>query len=104
MPGQKTAHLELLTLASAGTAAFDFFTCTWKAEKRMSPLASSPACPSVPAISSTEYHHHLLRLRIWSRVPPKVRIPRRPRPSALPYLSYWLVNSHLALPNRSRDP
>lgn len=53
MPGQKTTHLELLTLASAGTAAVDILTCTWKAEKRMSLLASSPACPSVPAISST---------------------------------------------------
>lgn len=53
MPGQKTTHLELLTLASAGTAPVDILTCTWKAEKRMSLLASSPACPSVPAISST---------------------------------------------------
>lgn len=29
----------------------------------------------------------------------KIRIPRRPRPSALPY---WLINSRLALPNQSR--
>lgn len=80
-------------LASAGAAVLDILTCTWKAEKHVPPSA----CP-LPAIILHHPPPPTMADKLESRAS-KVRIPRPPRPSALPY---WLVDSRLALPNQSR--
>lgn len=74
-------------LASAGTAPSGLLTCTWKAENTLLCCAHCPQTPPPPSTTAED---------LESRAS-KVRIFRRPRPSAVPY---WLINSRLALPNQ----